>query len=213
MQASPPGEPGSGDERPFQLDLRAIIPAAVLAIVVLTIILININGREGVDLVTQPTGPTPTLGPTPTAGPSPTPSPPPTLSPQQATATAELAAGGSERDQQRQLDLADVAEALEAYRAEDDAYPSTNNNVQTLCVFADDDNGCALIDFLDPIPLDPLGDPVNNGYFYQSDGQAFALFALRESDVLPECTDVPQHLSGYDSLICLRGPVTPQETP
>ncbi|MEX2158710.1 MAG: type II secretion system protein GspG [Dehalococcoidia bacterium] len=213
MQPSQPGEPGSGDERTFQLDLRAIIPVAVLAIVVLTIIFLNLHGREGVEVVTQPAGPSPTLGPTPTPGPSPTPGPLPTIDPAQQTATAELAAGGSGRDQQRQLDLAAVSDALEAYRVENGDYPSTNNNVQTLCVFAEDDAGCALIDFLDPIPLDPRGEPVNNGYFYQSDGQAFALYALRESDVLPECTNVPQHLSAYDSLLCLRGPVTPQETP
>jgi predicted ATPase len=42
---------------------------------------------------------------------------------------------------------------------------------------------------------------------------ALAQYALRESDVLPECTGLPQHLSSYDSMLCLRGPVAPQETP
>lgn len=207
MQGSEQGEPGPGDERTLQLDLRAIIPAAVLAILVLTILFVNLNGRKNVQVVTQTLGPTPTYGPTFTPGPS------PTIAPEQATATVEASVGGSDRDQQRQLDLAEIADALEAYHADLGAYPNSNNNVQTLCVFADIDAGCALTGFLTPIPQDPLGDPVNNGYFYQSDGGTFAVYALRESDLLPDCTNRPQHLAGYDSLLCLRGPVTPQETP
>jgi len=207
MQGSEQGEPGPGDERTLQLDLRAIIPAAVLAILVLTIIFVNLRGRKDVQVETQALGPTPTYGPTFTPGPS------PTIAPEQATATVEAGVGGSERDQQRQLDLAAIADALEAYHADLGAYPNSNNNVQTLCVFAGIDAGCVLTDFLNPIPQDPLGDPVNNGYFYQSGGRTFALYALRESDVLPECTNLPQHLAGYDSMLCLRGPVTPQETP
>lgn len=190
------------NEPTVQFDLRAVLPVAVLAIVVLTIILVEICGREGVKLVTG----SPTAGPTGTVGPTFTPGPSPTESPAQATATVVASVGGSDRDQVRQQDLAEIQQALEAYRADKGEYPNTHNNIQTLCVYEGDDIGCALKDFLDPLPQEPLGDPSLNGYFYQSDGERYVLYAIRESDVLPECDEHPEHLAAFDSILCLRGP-------
>jgi hypothetical protein len=191
--------------RTVQIDLRAVLPVAVLALVVLTIIFVEICGREDVKLTTE--SPTPG-GPTATVGPTFTPGPTPTVGPEQETATAEVAAGGEDRDQQRQLDLADIQDALEAYFEDEDEYPNTNGNIQTVCVF-EQDIGCALTDVIDPIPSDPLGEPAENGYFYQSDGETYVLYAIRESELLPECDEHPEHLAGFDSIMCLRGPAAP----
>ena len=197
----------SGPEgRTVQIDLRALLPIVVLGVVVLTIIVTELCGREDVSApdVRAPSGPTATVGPTIPPGPT------ATEGPEQETATAEVVAGGEGRDQTRQTDLADIQEALERYFANEDEYPNTDNNIQTLCVFEDVDIGCALKDVLDPIPQDPLGDAATNGYFYQSDGDAYTLYAIRESELLPACDEQPQHLAAFDSILCLRGPSTPQ---
>ena len=188
--------------RTVQLDLRVVLPVAVLAVVVLTIILVEICGREDVKLVSE----SPTAGPTGTVGPTFTPGPSPTAGPEQATATVQSAEGGEDRDQVRQQHLAEVQQALEDYRAEEGEYPTTNNNIQTLCVYEGDDAGCALKDFLDPLPQEPLGDPSINGYFYQSDGERYVLYAIREADAVPECEDHPAHLERFDSVMCVSEP-------
>jgi hypothetical protein len=178
-----------------------LLPAGIFAFVVLAIIVTELCGREDVQPLAQtPSGPTATVGPTFTPGPS------PTTGPEQETATAEIAFGGENRDRTRETDLAAVAQVLETYREENGEYPTTNNNIQTLCVFEENDSGCALKEVLDPLPLDPLGSPADNGYFYQSDGERFVLYAIRESEVVPECDDHPQHLAGFDSIMCVRGP-------
>lgn len=196
---------GGPEGRTVQIDLRALLPIVVLALVVLTIIFTQVCGREDVKIpnVDAPTGPTATVGPTLTPGPS------PTESPEQETATAELAEGGESRDQLRQLDLAEIQSALEAYVVREDEYPSTDGNIQTLCVFEDVDIGCALKDDLDPVPSDPLGNAAENGYFYQSDGKVYTLYAIRESELLAACDDHPQHLARFASILCLRGPAAP----
>ena len=188
--------------RTVQVDLRVLLPIAVLGVVVLAIIVTELCGREDVQPLTQvpPTGPTSTVGPTFTAGPS------PTTGPEQATATQAASVGGEDRDQVRQQDLAEVQAALEAYHDDRGNYPDSNNNIQTLCVFQEVDIGCALSEFLDPLPQDPLGDPAGNGYFFQSDGERYALYAIRESGLLPPCDEHPVHLAQFESVICLRGP-------
>jgi hypothetical protein len=196
----------SGPEgRTLQIDLRALLPIVVLGLVVLTIIVTELCGREDVKApdVQAPSGPTATVGPTLPPGPT------ATESPEQETATAEIAAGGEDRDQQRQLDLTELQDALEEYFGDEGEYPDTDGNIQTLCVFEEVDIGCALKDVIDPIPSDPLGDAATNGYFYQSDGDAYTLYAIRESELLPACDEHPQHLAAFDSILCLRGPAAP----
>ena len=191
-----------------RIDLRAALPVLALAIVVLAIIVVQLCGREDVNVprVQATPGPSATAGPTFTPGPSPTPGAP------TPTETGAAPAGGEDtRDAQRQQDMGAIQGVLEQYRAENDEYPSTNGNIQSLCVFEGSDAGCALKDVLDPLPQDPLGDPAVNGYFYSSTGDVYVIYATRESDSVPECDEHPAHLGNIDSISCVRGPaaVTP----
>ncbi len=193
-----------------RLDLRAVLALAALGIVVLTIILVELCGSEGVDEQTvvpnvspqpqdtpEPVEPTPTLGENETPPPTSTPAPP--------------EPGGEERDATRQEDLAALQQALEDYRSENDSYPSTGGNIQSLCVFPGD-AGCELEDAIGSIPVDPLaadGQPASeNGYWYASDGSQYTIYAQREADAAPECDELPAHLEGFgvESAICVSGP-------
>lgn len=191
--------------RTVQLDLRVVLPIAGLVIVIFVIIFLELCGRSDTNLPDIVAGPTATLGPTFTPGPSPTVGPSPTLSPDEATATVMAASGDEVRDASRQEDLAALQTALEQYRDEHGEYPDSDGNIQTLCAFAEADVGCALQEFLDPLPIGPLGDPVQS-YWYASFGDAYTIYAQRESDTLPECDEHPAHLRDYDSLLCVRSP-------
>ncbi len=197
-------------DTPVRLDLRAVLAIAALAVVVLVIIFVELCGREDVeDLFARSTPvslPTATIGPTFTPGPSPTIGPSPTPGPAQATAAQEAAAGAEGRDTTRVTDLAAIQEALEQYREEHGNYPDTSGNIQTLCAFVDFDAGCALDEVISPVPQDPLGDPVTNGYFYSSAGTEYILYAARESELFSECSEHPDHLGQLDSLLCVEGP-------
>jgi hypothetical protein len=186
-----------------RIDLRAALPVIALAIVVLAIIVIELCGTDDV----EPPDTLPTPGPTATAGPTFTPGPTATPGGATETPTGEVVEGDpDQRDAVRVQDLTAIQAALEQFRSEEDEYPSTNGNIQSLCVFEDSDAGCALRDVLDPIPQDPLGDPAGNGYFYASDGQTYVLYATREGDQIEECSEHPDHLGNIDSLYCVRGP-------
>jgi hypothetical protein len=189
----------------LRIDLRAILPALVLAVVVLVIIFVELCGREDVKpLARSDQGPPPTLGPTFTPGPQPTPGADETAVPGEATASPGGDAAG--RDAQRVLDLAAVEQALADFREENGDYPDTEGSIQSLCVFTDFDKGCDLQDVLDPLPQDPLGDPAANGYWYASDGDSFVVYAQRETDSVPECDEHPDHLQDFDSLLCVESP-------
>ena len=137
----------------------------------------------------------------PDAAPPPEPSPTPV--PEE---TEEAPGAAADRDAQRVADLEAVAGVLQQYREEHGAYPDTGGGIQTLCVFVELDEGCALND-IDRIPAhDPLGDASVNGYWYASDGRSFVVYAQRETDGPPECDEHPDHLGRFDSLICVRGP-------
>jgi hypothetical protein len=196
-----------------RLDLRAALPIAALGVVVLVIIFVELCGREDVSPVGESTPfvelatATPiTPGPTATPGPTFTPGPSPTAAPVTATATREAPIGGGERDIARVQDLADLQEALEQYREEHGSYPDSGGNIQTLCAFTEFDAGCELEEVLSPLPQDPLGDQVNNGYWYTSIGSRFAVFAQRESEQFEECSEHPDFLRDFDSLLCVQGP-------
>ena len=198
----------AGRTRAF--DLRTVLPVAALAIVVLVIVIVQLCGTEDVDrqarnaLPTETLGPTFTPGPTETPGPTSTPGPAPTTD---AQATATVPTGGEdERDGTRVQDLQRIALALDEYRSDEGDYPSTGGNIQTLCAFTDADAGCELESYFDELPIDPLGDPSVQGYWYASDGQSFTIYAQRETDLFPECDDHPDHLASFDSLFCERGP-------
>ncbi|MGA2286086.1 MAG: type II secretion system protein GspG [Dehalococcoidia bacterium] len=97
-----------------------------------------------------------------------TPTPGPTAIP---GAVAQL------RDQTRVSDLYKIAVALEQYKSDKGEYPSTGDNVQSGCSYPDLDALCKMKDYLDPIPSDPAGDSILNGYWYVSDGKTFTLIA------------------------------------
>ena len=80
-------------------------------------------------------------------------------------------------DQTRISDLYKIGVALDQYRSDKGEFPSTDNNIQSGCAYVDLDALCKIKDYLDPIPSDPNGDPVTNGYWYVSDGKTFALIA------------------------------------
>lgn len=81
------------------------------------------------------------------------------------------------RDQMRVSDLYRIGVALDQYRKDKGEFPSTDGNIQSGCNYADLDVLCKIKDYLDPIPSDPTGDPVDNGYWYVSDGKTFTLIA------------------------------------
>jgi hypothetical protein len=184
-----------------RVDPRAILPAAVLGLVVLVIIFVQLCGREHV----QPLGDVTPLARATLASTF-TPGPPPTVGPIEATATQAAQLGGDARDQTRQQDLTALQQALEQYRLDHNGYPDTKGNIQTLCVFQQFDLGCKLEDLLNPLPIDPLDDASTNGYWYVSDGATYGLYAQRESDLVPECSDHPPFLDAFKSLMCLRSP-------
>ncbi len=121
--------------------------------------------------------PTNTPGPSPTPGPPPTPPPSPTPEP-----------GAADRDARRAEDLELIARALSEFHRSHGAYPDTGDSIQTLCVYEDLDAGCALKEYLDPLPAGPLKDSARDGYWYQSDGKSYVVFAVLESrDADPPC--------------------------
>lgn len=186
-----------------RLDLRAILPIAALALVVLVIIFVELCGREDVKPFVQttpfPTVPpvtpadTSTPGPTPTGGGAATTPTPPAVEP-----------GGDQRDAQRTQDLAAIEAALQQYHDKHGKYPSSNNNVQTLCAFPEFDLGCKLKEMLDPLPIDPKGEPITeNGYWFRATDDAYAVFAMRESDAFPACQERPEFLKQFATVLCI----------
>jgi hypothetical protein len=123
------------------------------------------------------------------------------------TVTPTPQAGGGQRDLQRAQDLERIRAALEQYYEKEGSYPSTGGNIQTLCAYKDLDVGCKLTEVLDPLPAtDPLGSPLQNGYWYTSDGKSFAVYALQEAAAgpgAPEC-EKPESLKEVDRVYCVR---------
>jgi hypothetical protein len=105
--------------------------------------------------------------------------------PAKAEAVIQEAPGSvEERNTQRLADLQAIALALTEYaRANNQTYPSTRGQVQTLCTYERLDTGCTLKKYLDPVPRDPAGG--NLGYFYVSDGRSFIVAARWEADSDP----------------------------
>lgn len=106
----------------------------------------------------------------------------------------------------RKEDLAEIQALLEQYAQQNGSYPETRNDVQSLCAYRTLDAGCAL-ESIGPIPPDPLGAPITNGYWYRSDGQSYTLIALRETG--PEASSTcPAELFGSDDeqmRMCVEG--------
>ena len=105
-------------------------------------------------------------------------------------------------------DLLLLVEAAGRLKQQDGSLPTTNGNVQTLCAYEDLDQGCALKDVLSPLPLDPLGSPVQNGYWYSSSGQKAKFYASLEVEI-PEdqrCATEDAELKKRAYVICVETP-------
>lgn len=100
------------------------------------------------------------------------------------TVPGSVAGTPATRDQDRRNLLLIAIDGLNKLKARDGQYPSTGGNIQTLCAYKDLDKGCALKDVIPAgVPVDPLGDPVRNGFWYQSDGTYVKLYASMEQDL------------------------------
>jgi hypothetical protein len=194
------------DDSPIRLEPRSAAAIGALAIIILVIIFVELCGREDVEPGVQigeeqPGVSTATLGPTFTPGPSPTGG---TVG---ATESPTPMEGGQDRDAQRAADLQTLQDALELYEGENGTFPNTEDGVQTLCNYVEFDVGCDLLEVVDELPQDPLGDPAVNGYWYRSNGSVYTLYAQLESDAFIECEETPpEFLQDFGKLLCVSGP-------
>ncbi len=121
-----------------------------------------------------------------------------------ATATA-MPAGPSAADvaldARRRDDLASVAAALDAYRAKNGGYPSTNDEFGTLCARAFD-AGCLLTTVVKQLPASDGTNP----YWYRSSGKTYTLFTRLQTAVEPNNCPVqaPPALASTP-IYCLSG--------
>jgi hypothetical protein len=141
----------------------------------------------------------------------------PTLSPIEtptpvaaATATPSSEADALARDAQRLEDLALLKAALAKYRERFDQYPDTGGNVQTMCAYTEVDKGCDLKKVLDDqeedVLVDPLGEPLDNGYWYASDAESYTIWMRREGPGNPGdpvCQEATPHLKDKGPLFCI----------
>ena len=189
-----------------RLDPKAALVIGALALIILIIIFIELCGRDDIDSLAQENTQQPGLA-TATLGPTFTPGPSPTVGPAAPTQSPTPLVGGQERDATRVVDLQSLQAALDLYAADNGEFPSNEGTLQTLCVFTEFDVGCELLEVVDELPQDPLGDASTNGYWYASDGTTYELYAQRESSAFPVCVlALPDFLQDFDSVICVLGP-------
>ncbi len=188
-----------------RLDPKAVLAIGALAIIILIIIFIELCGRDDIDSLVQQQEQQPGLA-TATLGPTFTPGPSPTVGPTVPTQSPTPMAGGRDRDTERVVDLQSLQAALVVYFDDHNEFPSNEGTIQTLCVFPEFDIGCELLDVLNQLPSDPLGDASINGYWYQSDGSTYTLYSQRETGAFPDCIDHPEFLKDFESLLCFSGP-------
>jgi hypothetical protein len=160
-----------------------IAPVALLGAVVLLVLWLDLaTGGEA--------KPPPLIGAvgTPVRGTfvPPTPTPPgagPTAQPRP-TIAGSVAGTPDERDGERRAHVLILFDALRQFEEREGAYPSTNNNIQSLCVYREVDAGCQLREVLGgELPQDPLGEAAVNGYWYQSDGNVAKVYVSLEGDI------------------------------
>jgi len=115
--------------------------------------------------------------------------------------------GAAERDAERRSELARLAAALADYKAENGSYPSTSSNVQSACVYEENDVLCRFKAQLGKETfVDPFGDPFEYGYWYASDGNSFTLYALLEAAPGPgETCEGAGDLADKTNLYCVKG--------
>jgi hypothetical protein len=125
------------------------------------------------------------------------------------TVTGDVEGDPLDRDALRRGDLVRLLIAANAYRDEHGEYPSTGGNLQTLCVYKEDDKGCDLAETYEgELPEDPAGDPIRNGYWYESTGDTVKIYAALELEIPDDerCPTENVDLRVKASLICIEGP-------
>lgn len=82
----------------------------------------------------------------------------------------------------RGIDAYKITQASFQYYRDHKVYPyGANGGIQTLCADTAVDAGCKFEPYLNPVPMDPRGNPAANGYWYQSDGLSYTLYMSMES--------------------------------
>jgi hypothetical protein len=113
-----------------------------------------------------------------------------------------------ERDAERRGDLLSLSLAANELREDEGSFPTTGGNVQTLCAYEQLDQGCAFRSVISPLPFDPLGDPVKNGYWYSSDGNTARFYASLEVAGTDEerCVTNDAELGKKNFVVCIQVP-------
>lgn len=193
-----------------KVNLLVAVPAVLVVAAILAIIALDVTkgGAAKTDgYLGEAKGEKfPYVAPTPTPfGGAPTVRPRPT-SVIGGAPTISAPGDSTSRDAERRLDLLALQGAAEEYKRENGSYATTGGNVQTLCNYVDLDIGCAYKDVLDPLPTDPLGDPVKNGYWYSSNGSTAKFYASLEDDVPDDqrCETTDAELQKKAVLICVE---------
>jgi hypothetical protein len=184
----------------------SLLPVAAVAIIVLAIIALDVRSggeaKPGPYLGEAKAERYPYVEPTPTpVGLQPTPIPRPTI-------PGARPGDPNERDAKRRADLLALVGVATDYKRQRGSLPSTNNNVQTLCAYERLDQACAFRELLSPLPLDPLGSPVQNGYWYSSDGARATFYASLEAEIPEEqrCPTEDAELKKRAYVICVQTP-------
>jgi hypothetical protein len=81
----------------------------------------------------------------------------------------------------RGIDAYKITQASFRYYQDHQSYPFGAPGVHTLCADKAADAGCKFEPYLGPVPMDPRGNSVANGYWYQSDGLSYTLYMSMES--------------------------------
>jgi hypothetical protein len=140
-----------------------------------------------VPLTATPVGARPAVTPRPTVG-------------------GSVAGTPATRDVTRRNNLLIALDGFHTLKERSGSFPTTNGNIQTLCAYKEVDQGCKLAQVLPAgVPMDPLGDPLQNGFWYQSDGTYVKLYASLEQPVPPDqqCPTDNVDLKKKQNLICV----------
>lgn len=184
---------------------NAILPVAAIALALLAVLGFDLRTggqaeppRLAGALGSPVRGTIVPLTPTP-AGAKPAVTPRPTVA-------GSVAGTAATRDIARRNLLLIALAGFQKLKERDGSFPTTNGNVQTLCAYKDIDQGCKLAQVLDAgVPADPLGNPLQNGFWYQSNGAYARLYASLEGDIPPDqqCPTDNVDLKKKPNLICV----------
>ncbi|MCH7580085.1 MAG: glycosyltransferase family 39 protein [Chloroflexi bacterium] len=122
--------------------------------------------------------------------------------------SAYVEPGAEERDATRRQDLSDIAAVLADYENRTGLLPTTDGSADVGCAYTALGQLCVFIGQLDPDTLaDPRGRALRYGYWYESDGSSFTIYASLEIPLAPEeaCITTDAFLALEPNLFCIRG--------